>query len=781
MKMKLIALLMTIMGIHTTVDSVDFICGKNKEKVSISSDIEHHFGLIKLIAEDYDDPDNGSLEIPLVNVSADGLRNIIATIRHKNYDLQSKNIDTLADLLSIATRVIVPIAEKKISQALAQKIINRSFAVNEFGKNSTTWKNLWSKISGIFPLIAQETPESIHDAINPIMLVGTLKPSEPGKPIYASLSPNGRFKLIAKSTMTPNIFFMPLKTSEVWDQKKAKKLYSIEHCSDSESFSSDSKMLAYGHKDGSISIVDITNNEEICKLNDNEENQIMFNNEQHTDVLRTFFNHDDTLLVAHLKNNTTKVFTIASQEIVYTQDHITDIFFGPNHKVLYMTQHDADNDQSRILRYNLESKQELPMLGNIQGKIRQVAFPQDNEIILRTEHAVQVWNTSQAEQRITVESRNEDFSSTVLDNQTIIAIKTTLENEPTNIDVYNVATSQNISNIQDSEDMILGSSYIGTTIETYLPETKQYKIWNALTGEHINIKDGEKILSFALINTENSKFLAANISNTLQLFEVSQGSFSLKPLSLFSLAHSTKLLSLRSNEEVLAAGFDNNIIEIFENFESSIAPKYTLTGHQAKILGLSFSSDANFLLSLSEDNNVKIWDLATGRCIQTLKLPKNITPIRDIRFVEKEHKIYIKFGRYSVQVYKFSPIVDLSLEAQLLILYLKDYASPRLTNLYGRAATLDLTAEKNTHLRRAWERLSGSEKYKLHTMFSIKEPPIENPFKRMYQLLNLGIPFSLGQRLGLYTNIWQNRDFSQESISSLPKEDPNEIPLEDID
>jgi WD40 repeat protein len=49
-------------------------------------------------------------------------------------------------------------------------------------------------------------------------------------------------------------------------------------------------------------------------------------------------------------------------------------------------------------------------------------------------------------------------------------------------------------------------------------------------------------------------------------------------------------------------------------------PVKTLTGHAAQILGLGFS-DANTLVSISLDQTVKVWDVASGKLLHSAELP----------------------------------------------------------------------------------------------------------------------------------------------------------------
>ncbi|MEB3215400.1 MAG: hypothetical protein VKN72_03935, partial [Nostocales cyanobacterium 94392] len=56
----------------------------------------------------------------------------------------------------------------------------------------------------------------------------------------------------------------------------------------------------------------------------------------------------------------------------------------------------------------------------------------------------------------------------------------------------------------------------------------------------------------------------------------------------------------------------------------------TLKGHTASVQGVSFSPDGKTLASASNDETVKLWDLNSGRVIQSFK--GHITYVRSISF-----------------------------------------------------------------------------------------------------------------------------------------------------
>ncbi|KAH7207377.1 WD40-repeat-containing domain protein, partial [Fusarium oxysporum] len=51
----------------------------------------------------------------------------------------------------------------------------------------------------------------------------------------------------------------------------------------------------------------------------------------------------------------------------------------------------------------------------------------------------------------------------------------------------------------------------------------------------------------------------------------------------------------------------------------------TLQGHNGWVNSVAFSADGQRLVSGSDDRTVKIWDAATGACVQTLRVGRLIT------------------------------------------------------------------------------------------------------------------------------------------------------------
>ena len=70
-------------------------------------------------------------------------------------------------------------------------------------------------------------------------------------------------------------------------------------------------------------------------------------------------------------------------------------------------------------------------------------------------------------------------------------------------------------------------------------------------------------------------------------------------------------------------------------------PYATLSGHQSWVLGVAFHPDGEIIASSSADETIKLWNVKTGECIKTLRVPRpyenaNITGVTGLSNAQKD-------------------------------------------------------------------------------------------------------------------------------------------------
>ena len=52
---------------------------------------------------------------------------------------------------------------------------------------------------------------------------------------------------------------------------------------------------------------------------------------------------------------------------------------------------------------------------------------------------------------------------------------------------------------------------------------------------------------------------------------------------------------------------------------------HTLHGHKKSVLQCAFSPNGNYLLSVSKDKTINLWDVEQGHCVATLRVEGSLT------------------------------------------------------------------------------------------------------------------------------------------------------------
>ncbi|WP_445302166.1 WD40 repeat domain-containing protein [Microcoleus sp. LAD1_D3] len=77
-----------------------------------------------------------------------------------------------------------------------------------------------------------------------------------------------------------------------------------------------------------------------------------------------------------------------------------------------------------------------------------------------------------------------------------------------------------------------------------------------------------------------------------------------------------------------------------------------MRGHESWVWSIVFSPDSRLLVSGSDDYSVKVWNLATGECLQTRKGPPNL--LNAVSFGNSTSR---EFDGRCITLYQFPKVV----------------------------------------------------------------------------------------------------------------------------
>jgi WD40 repeat protein len=98
-----------------------------------------------------------------------------------------------------------------------------------------------------------------------------------------------------------------------------------------------------------------------------------------------------------------------------------------------------------------------------------------------------------------------------------------------------------------------------------------------------------------------------------------------KPLDLAGLASAARSLAVANGGTLAAIGEESGAIQIFDLATGKIIR--TLTGHDAPVMGVAYTPDGKRLLTGSRDQTVRLWSVADGQTMISLKAPSAVNAI----------------------------------------------------------------------------------------------------------------------------------------------------------
>jgi len=161
------------------------------------------------------------------------------------------------------------------------------------------------------------------------------------------------------------------------------------------------------------------------------------------------------------------------------------------------------------------------------------------------------------------------------------------------------------------------------------------RIWDIVSGKQVRVIKNNFDLDEVILSADGKRVIAAGRGTAnktiLSTWDIATGN------QLFSAPVKTpylQCLSVSPDGKWLTAGNLMNYIFIYSLPSFKLVK--TIAGHTQTVNSVAFSNDSKFILSVSDDHDMKLWEAATGRLVKNFK--KTIARIYNLTY-EKKHRL----------------------------------------------------------------------------------------------------------------------------------------------
>lgn len=290
-----------------------------------------------------------------------------------------------------------------------------------------------------------------------------------------------------------------------------------------------------------------------------------------------------------------------------------------------------------VWMYDAKTGKEVALLKGKRQKIEGIAFSADGKFLLGASSAGEIvrWNAENRNLDVTIPMENGysfhsvDFSEdgTILATTDLVRrgedilekvlVKSHEENLTDTLTFTNIDMSIKEDDIGDMAVSPDGQ-LLATTKENRKRESK-INVWKTDTGERLlTLSDGEKYTTIKdLAFSHDGKTIVSCDRYSIKLWDIDTATHraTFKDISGFN----TVIFS--PNSKLIVGGGDDGAITLWNTTEnqqgiSGLFGKYNpmseFIGHKDVVTTLAFSPDGELLLSASEDNTIRAWDVTTG-------------------------------------------------------------------------------------------------------------------------------------------------------------------------
>ncbi|KAL7933498.1 WD40-repeat-containing domain protein [Trichoderma chlorosporum] len=248
--------------------------------------------------------------------------------------------------------------------------------------------------------------------------------------------------------------------------------------------------------------------------------------------------------------------------------------------------------------------------------VRSVAFSSSQQIISGSDDTtIKVWDIATGACVQTLEGHRR--------NITAVACLATGQVASGSVDstvkIWDIATGACIQTLNDHINYVISVAFLSSQRAISGATDSTIKIWDVDTGENIQVLKGHKGAVNSVVPLANGQLASGSTDGTVKIWDVSMDAGARN-------SHTEKggiismVLSLDKRQVASASYEKGKDIKIWDMDTGACVQ--TLEGHTSWVTSIIFLTN-NQVVSASQDRKIQLWDLNTGNCIQTLKHPYN--------------------------------------------------------------------------------------------------------------------------------------------------------------
>jgi WD40 repeat protein len=343
----------------------------------------------------------------------------------------------------------------------------------------------------------------------------------------------------------------------------------------------------------------------------------------------------DGNLIACCDDKTVKVWDLRTQKLIIAlEGHsgwIYQVAFSPDGSQIASASTDAT-----IKLWDVKTSECLHTLEGHEGFVFSVAFSPDSKTLASGSHdrTVRLWNVQTGEYLKSLEGHDAWVWSVVFspDGKAIAS-----GSHDQTVKLWDLTTDQCLKTLQGHQGWIwsLAFSPDGQLLASS-SEDQTIRLWDCQSGNCLNVLQGHRSRIWSVAFSPTGEFLASGSEDqSVRLWDMQWDISKLSTSSVFPLNLSlgvgqcrkqfngaTNLVwsvAFNPNGQYLASGSEDRTIRVWNLVTGECVQ--TLSEHSRRIWSVAYSPIANpehLIASSSDDHTIKLWQPSTGKCLQTL-------------------------------------------------------------------------------------------------------------------------------------------------------------------